>query len=37
MSDPYIAWIVGLLCGLVMGTLIMIPANRKGRYYYDDK
>jgi len=35
MSDPYIAFVVGLLFGLVMGILVMIPAKRKGRYYYD--
>ena len=35
MSDPYVAWVIGLLCGLVMGILIMIPAKRKGRYYND--
>lgn len=37
MNDPYIAYVVGVLCGLVLGILIMIPAKRKGRYYYDDK
>ncbi len=37
MSDPYVAYVVGVLCGLVFGILIMIPAKRKGRYYYDDK
>jgi hypothetical protein len=35
--DPYVAWVIGLLCGLAMGILICIPAKRKGRYYYDDK
>ena len=36
MSDPYVALVVGLLCGLAVGILITIPAKRKGRYY-DDK
>jgi len=37
MTDPYVAWAVGLLCGLILGVLAMIPTKRKSRYYYDDK
>lgn len=35
MSDPYVAWVVGLLCGLVLGIIVSFPAKRKGRYYND--
>ncbi len=37
MSDPYIAYVVGLLCGIALGILICIPTRKKDRYYYDDK
>lgn len=36
LNDPYITYVLGLLCGLILGILICIPAKRKGRYYYDD-
>ena len=35
MNDPYVTFVLGLLCGLIMGILVMIPAKRKGRYYND--
>lgn len=35
MTDPYVTYALGLLCGLILGILICIPAKRKGRYYYD--
>jgi len=35
MNDPYVAFIVGFLFGLIAGILVCIPAKRKGRYYYD--
>jgi hypothetical protein len=35
MEDPFIAYTLGLLCGLILGILVCIPAKRKDRYYND--
>jgi len=32
MNDPYVTFVLGLLCGLICGILVMIPAKRKSRY-----
>jgi len=33
LEDPYFAYAVGFICGLISGILICIPAKRKGKYY----
>lgn len=35
LNDPYAAYAFGLICGLILGILVCIPAKRKSRYYYD--
>ena len=33
MDDPFITFVLGLLCGMILGILVCIPAKLKGRYH----